>query len=217
MSDDCVFTQQITSTIEKAKNLTSWILRTFSSRSPKCMITLYKSLVNPILEYCSVLWSPNAVGLVQRLEEIQRSYLKKINGISNNYWDCLKQTKIYSLQRWRERYRIIYIWKVIESLVPNINGSIKITENPRLGRMCSLTLSKNQTSKLRDSTLAVQGAKLFNAMPRSIRNLKNISIEQFKTALDAHLKNIPDEPQIRGYTGCRRAESNSIIHLKNVY
>ena len=97
MSDDCVFTQQITSTIEKAKNLTSWILRTFSSRSPKCMITLYKSLVNPILEYCSVLWSPNAVGLVQRLEEIQRSYLKKINGISNNYWDCLKQTKIYSL------------------------------------------------------------------------------------------------------------------------
>ena len=37
MSDDAVFTHQINSVIEKAKNLISWILRTFSSRSPQLM------------------------------------------------------------------------------------------------------------------------------------------------------------------------------------
>ena len=54
MSNDCTFREQILSIIEKAKNLTSWILQTFSSRSLTCMITLYKCLVIPILEYCSV-------------------------------------------------------------------------------------------------------------------------------------------------------------------
>ena len=216
MSNDCSFKDQITAIIEKAKNLISWILRTFSSRSFKCMITLYKSLVVPIIEYCSVLWSPNTVCLIQRLEEIQKSFLRKINGTSNNYWECLKQTKMYSLQRRRERYRIIYVWKVIEKIVPNVNNSINTKENPRLGRMCSSSFSKKTTSKYRVSTLAVQGVKLFNAMPKSIRNLKNISIEKFKNALDSYLKSIPDEPQIHGYTGCRRAISNSIIHMKNV-
>ena len=39
MSDNCLFKEQIISTIEKAKNLISWILRTFTSRSHECMIT----------------------------------------------------------------------------------------------------------------------------------------------------------------------------------
>eukprot|EP00111_Clytia_hemisphaerica_P018187 TCONS_00053782-protein len=109
----------------------------------------------------------------------------------------------------------MYVWKVMENIVPTVNG-IKTTENPRLGRMCTLSIPKNQTSKFRDSTLAVQGAKIFNAMPKSIRNLKNISVDKFKRALDTHLKSIPDEPQTHGYTGCRRANSNSIIDMKNI-
>ena len=102
MCNNCLFKEQIISTIEKAKNLTSWILRTFTSRSFECMITLYKSLVIPILEYCSVLWSPNTVGLIQRLEDVQKSFLRKIKSTPHNYWECLKQCKIYSQQRGRE-------------------------------------------------------------------------------------------------------------------
>ena len=44
MSNDCLFKDQIDLTIEKAKNLISWILRTFISRSKHTMITLFKSL-----------------------------------------------------------------------------------------------------------------------------------------------------------------------------
>ena len=66
------------------------------------------------------------------------------------------------------------------------------------------------------SHLLYIGAKPFNAMQKSIQNLKNISINKFKNALDTHLKSIPDEPQIPGYTGYRRADSNSNIHMKNV-
>ena len=202
----------VVSVIEKAKNLISWILRTFSSRSSQLMITLYKSLVIPVIEYCSVLWSPSGVSSIQRLEEIQKSFLKRITGTPNNYWDCLKKLKLYSLQRRRERYRILYTWKIAENLVPNINNKFQFKELPRLGRMCVCTHS----SKLHDSTLVVQGAKLFNSMPKSIRDMKNVTVEKFKNSLDRHLSSIPDEPQIHGYTGCRRADSNSILDMKTV-
>ena len=216
MSNDCLFKEQIESVIEKAKNLISWILRTFNSRSIHTMITLYKSLVIPILEYCSVLWSPGAVGLIQRLEEIQKSFLKQINGTNQNYWENLKNMKMYSLQRRRERYRIIYTWKILEKLVPNVNNAFNSKHNLRRGRMCVSKYAGQNTSTFRDSTLTIQGAKLFNAMPKNIRNLTNIPVENFKDALDKHLRTIPDEPQIRGYTGCRRANSKSILDMKSL-
>ena len=77
MSDNCMFTEQINLVIEKAKNLTSWIFRAFSTRNFNAMITLYKALVIPVLEYCSVLWCPTSPGLIQRLEEIQWSFRGK--------------------------------------------------------------------------------------------------------------------------------------------
>ena len=104
---------------------------------------------------------------------------------------------------------------MLEDIVPNTNG-IKSKENPRLGRMCTLTISNSKSSKIRESTLVAQGARLFNAMPKKIRNLKNISAEKFKSTLDAHLQTIPDEPQIHGYTGCRRANTNSILDMISV-
>ena len=85
-----------------------------------------------------------------------------------------------------------------------VNGCFKYKDHPRLGRMCVSKYAGPDNSRSRDSTLTIQGAKLFNAMQKNIRNLKNIPVDKFKNALDKHLQTIPDEPQIRGYTGCRR-------------
>lgn len=37
-----------------------------------------------------------------------------------NYWDGFKHLELHSLQRRREQYQIIYVWKIIEDYVPNI-------------------------------------------------------------------------------------------------
>ena len=83
-SSDGMFKYQTTKIIEKAKNIISWIPQTFTSRSSSAMITLYKSLLIPIQEYCSVLWSPNTVGVFQRIKEIKKSFknhlIRKLNG-----------------------------------------------------------------------------------------------------------------------------------------
>ena len=131
MSDNCMFTEQINNVIEKAKNLTSWIFR-----NVKAMLTLYKALVIPVLEYCSVQWCPSTPGLIKRLEEIQWSFLRKIAGSNaGNYWMCLEKLKTYSLERRRERYRIIYVWKVLENIVPNVNNKINAVTSDRRGRL----------------------------------------------------------------------------------
>ena len=69
--------------------------------------------------------------------------------------------------------------------------------------------------KIKESSLPIHGAKLFNALPKHVRDITNVNIEIFKTALDAFLKTIPDEPLIPGYTACRRAGSNSILEMKD--
>ena len=77
---------------------------------------------------------------------IQRSFLRKINGMNHiSYWDQLKKLKMYSLERRRAIYRIIYVWKVIEQQVPNVgNNRIVSKLNERLGREC-LPPPVNQT------------------------------------------------------------------------
>ena len=52
------FSEHIRKVVTKVKNLTSWILRSFSCRSDEVMLTLWKSLVLPHLKYASQLWSP---------------------------------------------------------------------------------------------------------------------------------------------------------------
>ena len=45
--------------------------------------------------------------------------------------------KLYSLQRRRDRYTIIYVWKILESIVPNLNIPITCYSSIRRGRLCA--------------------------------------------------------------------------------
>ena len=60
---------------------------------------------------------------IQQIEEIQKNFTRKIR--SNRRDDDLNWLKtyhLYSLQRRRERYRIICVLKILERLVPNLAG-----------------------------------------------------------------------------------------------
>jgi hypothetical protein len=215
MSDDCTFSAHIASVIEKAKNMASWVLRTFRTREAKPMLLLYKMLILPLLEYCSVLWSPQEVGNIQKLDDIQWAFIRKISSPADkNYWTRLRTFKLYSLQRRRERYQIIYLWKVLEGHVPNVNNKITSTLHARLGRKCIVPRVPNgKLGKIREASLAVHGAKLFNVLPQPLRNTSGVKLDSFKSALDRYLKTVPDEPTLVGYTACRRADTNSILHM----
>ena len=54
MANNCLFEDHINKVETKAKCISGWILRSFASRDKDLMLTLYKSLVIPIVDYCSV-------------------------------------------------------------------------------------------------------------------------------------------------------------------
>ena len=192
MSNDCTFKAHINNIIESAKRISSWILRTFKTREKLPMITLFKSLVRPILEYGSVLWAPVAKGDIQRLEEVQQSFLRKINGASRDYHEATKELNMYSLERRRERYIIMQVWKMLENKVPDdLNIKLQSSINSRRGRTClihKLTSTPSHLQKAKQQTVRCFGIKIFNALPKPIRNITNVDTDQFKSAFDQFLK-----------------------------
>ena len=220
MSNSGEFKDHISKVVSTVRDISAWILRSFKSRSPTLMLQLWKSMVIPHLDYCSQLWNPHSVSAIQQLEELQRSYVRRIGGYRHmDYWDALKKLGLYSLQRRRERYQIIYVWTILEGISPNImadNGLPLITakSTARRGRTIPLPrVKRTKYSNLRYNSLPYHGARLFNKMPNSLRSLTQISKEKFKTCLDENLKNFHDEPQILQYTSYRRAPSNSLLDM----
>ena len=157
------------------------------------MVTLWKSMVQPILKYCSQLWCPVQSGQIKQLEEVQKSFTRKVKLEGKyDYWERLKKLRLYSQERRREIYRIIYVWKVFENLVHAIQdggngGSLKL--HPRNGRTMLLptviTQCPGAVKKMRDSSLFAHGGKLFNCLPIGLHNYTNCTLLEFKTKLDS--------------------------------
>ena len=59
LSSDLTFSRHIENIVSDASRLVGWIMRTFRRRSKGVMVTLWKSLIQSRLEYCSQLWSPS--------------------------------------------------------------------------------------------------------------------------------------------------------------
>lgn len=218
MSSTALFSSHVENTITKVNKMVSWALRSFQSRSKDFILTVWKSIILPHLDYCSQLWNPFKAGEINCLELIQKCFICRISCFSEiSYWDVLKDLELYSLQRRRERYRIIYLWSILEGLVPNPKPSqIYAKYNSRLGRTCAVPVVKQGPyQKLICSSFAVHAARLFNCLPKEIRSTTNCSKDAFKNCLDKYLKTVADEPQIRGYTAFRRANSNSLIDMIN--
>ena len=137
MSRICTFYFNVANVYKRCSNLTGWILRTFNTRETISMMTLFKSLVLSRLDYASQLWSPHLLKSIYLIEKVQRSFTKHITGIKNKPCDeRRKLLNLYSVQRRLDKYQIIYLWKIIEGLVPNLSTPITCTYSERRGRSC---------------------------------------------------------------------------------
>ena len=215
MCDTGDFKLHIDQVATKGRQMCAWILRTFISREREVLIPLFKQLVLSTLEYCSVLWAPTDAGSISKIEAVQRAYTRRIQGLSGcnrpNYWERLKILALYSLERRRERYRILYVWKALRGFVPD--PGFTVTQNPRTGHhikvpkqnSCSPAWVKN----LQRRTVLYRGAQLFNCLPTNLRQQDELSYESFKAKLDTFLETVPDEPTCSGLS--RRAATNSLL------
>ena len=122
---------------------------------------------------------------------------------TTSYHERLKTLTIYSLQRQRERYAIIYIYKIVIQLAPN--PGLEIHHNPRTKIKVSSKQNINSASpawvkSLRNGSFFVIGPQLYNSIPATLRELENEDegekqkVENFKQKQDDYLRTIPDAP-----------------------
>ena len=216
MDSEANFEAHIQTMISKARRQAGWILRTFRTRDQVSMLTLYRATVIPILEYCSQLWCPCKVGQIRDIESVQRYFTSRISGIGHlNYWERLKTLNLYSLERRRERYLVLYVYKIILGLTPNFHDErfkIKTIYSERRGLNCLLppikTHATNRVKSLVERSFAVRAPTIFNNLPKHLRS-SNLSFESFKSCLDKILSKVEDCPSFPNLKP--RAISNSLV------
>ena len=147
-----------------------------------------------------------------RLESVVRHFTAKIAGMEGlDYWERLASLRLYSQERRRERYQIIFMWKVAQGLVQGYTTSFY--ESERRGRLAHLSPLKNQSptavKRAREASLKIKGAKLFNTIPKELRDMNGESVDQFKCQLDTWLAAVPDQPTVPNRQ--RAAASNSLL------
>ena len=204
LSDDGTFSEHIDHVVKKVRQKSGWVLRTFYSRKTFFMKQIFKTLILPHIDYTSQLWCPIKATEILKIEKLQKDFFNRIPGLKHlNYWQKLDHCKMLSVQRRLERYRILTVWKTLEGLVPNCGISIR-TEEGRSGRTCKVPSvtrgARAAVTSMKEQTLQVHGPKLFNSLPPYLRNLKRISLDDFKMKLDKYLEKVPDEPAMPGLT-----------------
>ena len=165
------------------------------------MKLLWNQIIEGHIDCGSQLWQPQQSSSMQRIENLLKTYSKRIPEIrEENYWKRLLLLKMNSQQRRMERYRILYVWKAFEGIVPDCGIKVRNNQESRFGRSCELPKISNKATQhvisLREQSFQVHGPRLFNSLPKSLRNITKCEIKHFKEKLDQFLTHIPDQPLI---------------------
>ena len=137
MSNNAAFQDHISNIARSSRMKLGWILRTFQTQDRTAMLTLSKALVIPILDYCNQLWSPWTKTDIRNIESVRKTLTRSISEVRHlNYWERLSYLRLYLLERRRERYMIMYIWKMITGLVSSI--VIPTKHQQQHGRSCEI-------------------------------------------------------------------------------
>ena len=107
----------------------------FVDRSKETIISLYKSLVRPHLEYCCQMWNPYYKKDIKLIKGVQRRATKLVTGMKElSYNDRLKQLGLQQLEGRRMRSDLIETFKIVNRKY-NINPELffQLDEGDRRG------------------------------------------------------------------------------------
>ena len=118
------------------------------------------------------MWSPYFTKHINMIEKTQwyfTRYISVMQGLS--YPERLTVLKFYSPQRRRERYIIIYVWKILECQVPNFSPAIRYRTSDRSGRACITShVGVRRLRTLAYNSFRWRAIRMFNQLPLFLRN-----------------------------------------------
>ena len=194
ISSDLKSSNQCVHAYQKANRILGMINRTITWKSADILLPLYKTLVRPLLEYCTVAWSPHYVKDKSLLERIQHRFTRMVPGLKNkSYEERLQQLGLWTLEERRNRADLIEVFKILNGLttIPfdelfevDISGrtrghSVKLRKN-----RCKLDVRKyffcdrvvNRWNNLDEKTI---GSTSVNEFKRNLQRLRDTRMGLF--------------------------------------
>jgi Reverse transcriptase (RNA-dependent DNA polymerase)/Endonuclease-reverse transcriptase len=165
-----------------ASTVLGQIGRSFKYRDRNIFPKLYMRYVRPHLEFSSIAWSPWLQKDIEQLERVQKRAVNMVNGLKSDvYEEKLLELGMESLADRRKEADLTMMYKIL-------NGKCNVTRehwaelsartaNVTRAAADEMSIKKPfaRTEK-RANFYTVRIADMWNALPKSIRNSKNVSL-----------------------------------------
>ena len=182
------FAKHINQICAKANSRVGIIKKNFATLNIQNVRLLHKSLVRPILEYGSVIWSPHLRKDIMELEKVQKRVTKLVPELQHlPYEQRLKQLNLTTLEYRRKRSDIIQIFRIIKGIDNlDIDDFLEMnTESNTRGHKYKLKKIRCLTTK-KLQAFPHRVINIWNALPK--KAIECDTINTFKTAIEKHWK-----------------------------
>lgn len=184
ISADLSYNAHINNIVAKALQRSSTLFRGFASRNLQLMRKAFITYIRPIVEYNSILWSPNLVYLIDLIESVQRKFTKRITSLSSlPYSSRLNRLNLQPLELRRLHLDLTNYYKILNGMSPLTPTDYFIIYSPIIStrsNMPSLLKPLHASSKLA-SSFFYRSVDAWNHLPSNIKLLT--SLHSFKLAI----------------------------------
>jgi len=182
------FSAHIDSIVARAKQRCGLFFRGFASRNFFLATKVFTTYIRPIVEYNSYIWSPTAKYLINKIENVQRTFTKRLLSLQNvPYLERLAILKLEPLETRRIRADLIMYYKIINNLTcinPSSVFNFHVdTRSLRNNNGARLVKPINMINSLMQSFF-VRSIDNWNSLPTDITAAS--SLFTFKRLLSSH-------------------------------
>ena len=187
IDENLTYTSHINSITSKAAQRAGIVFRCFYCKDPHFLRKIYITYIRPLLEYNSVIWNPTLIKHIDAIEQIQRSFTKRIPTLSTmSYLQRLEQLQLDTLEVRRLHQDLIYYYKILHGLTPHDQADFFSFHHPPPNVRNNQPLISKPVKASNNflSSFSYRVADCFNSLPSNIRDLQ--SLPSFKR----HLANL---------------------------
>jgi hypothetical protein len=194
------FSSHIEMIVKKANRILGCIRHSFRHMNKNSFILLYKSLVRPILEYASPVWSPHLRKHINMIEQVQRRATRLIPDIRHlSYPERLQYLELPTLNFRRLRADLIQCFKLVHGINHLSDESFCNICPPKPMLQASMaTTSRGHSKKLQVQFVTGHRYHFFsNRVTAAWNSLREDtvtapSVQNFKSLLARDLAHHPD-------------------------
>ena len=176
--DKLCFRDHIGNITSKAYQRIYLIFRCFVSRNIDLLKRAFTTYIRPLLEYCTPLWSPYLIKDVEKIENVQRYFTRRLLSSDMDYTGRLKLLGLDSLELRRLKFDLKLYYQIINGLI-NLNCSkffqiLPVTHETRSHKL-QIQKQVYQNNSL-NNTFPNRAVDCWNSLPK-----EKIEATDFKT------------------------------------